>query len=188
RRALLQAAESRARRRAERALRTLSAGNQALVHAIDEATLLREMCGVIVRQSGYRMAWVGVAESDAAKTVRPVASADDDQGYLAAARVSWADVPEGQGPTGTAIRMGQVQVCQDIATNARMVPWREMALKHGFAASIALPIKDRTGVFAALTIYATEPDAFDAAEQGLLTELADDLSFGVLAMRDRVER
>ena len=188
RRSLLQAAERRARRRAERAMRTLSAGNQALVHATDEGLLLREMCGVIVKQGGYRMAWIGTAENDAGKTVRLAASADHDDDYIANARISWADVPQGRGPTGTAIRTGAVVVSQDIATNPIMAPWREAALPRGFAASIALPIKDQSGVLGALTIYASEPDAFDLEEQALLTELVADLSFGLTALRDRRER
>ena len=40
----------------------------------------------------------------------------------------------------------------------------------------------------ALTIYANEPDAFDQEELGLLTQLADDVSYGITALRTRLER
>ena len=40
----------------------------------------------------------------------------------------------------------------------------------------------------ALNIYATEPDAFDAEEVKLLTELAGDLAFGIMVIRTRAER
>jgi putative nucleotidyltransferase with HDIG domain len=188
RRSLLQAGENRARRRAERALRTLSGGNQALVHADEEATLLEEMCRVVVEKGGYRMAWIGIAEHDETKTVRPAACAGHDDGYTARARVRWDESEQGHGPTGTAIRTGEVQVNQDFASNPSLAPWRADALERGFASSIALPITDRTGVFGALTIYAAEPEAFDGAEQELLSELATDLSYGVAALRDRLER
>lgn len=48
-----------------RALRTLSAGNRALVEFMDESTLLDEMCRVVVEEGGYAMAWVGYARQDA---------------------------------------------------------------------------------------------------------------------------
>ena len=46
-----------------RSLRTISNCNQALVHASDESSLLLEVCQVIVRDGGYRTAWVGMTDS-----------------------------------------------------------------------------------------------------------------------------
>ncbi len=43
-------------------------------------------------------------------------------------------------------------------------------------------------MFGVLTIYALEPDAFGTEEVRLLTDLANNLSFGVEALRDRKER
>jgi PAS domain S-box-containing protein len=57
--------------RLNRTLRTLSRGNEALVHAASEAELLSEMCHIIVATGVYRMAWVGVPQHDAAKSVTP---------------------------------------------------------------------------------------------------------------------
>jgi HD-GYP domain-containing protein (c-di-GMP phosphodiesterase class II) len=39
-----------------------------------------------------------------------------------------------------------------------------------------------------LTLYASEPDAFNATEVTLLQELADDLAFGIETLRTRAER
>ena len=49
--------------RVTRSLRTISNCNQALVHASDESSLLHQVCEVIVRDGGYRMAWVGMTDS-----------------------------------------------------------------------------------------------------------------------------
>ncbi|MEJ2009874.1 MAG: SpoIIE family protein phosphatase, partial [Acidobacteriota bacterium] len=43
-------------------------------------------------------------------------------------------------------------------------------------------------VFGALNIYAEAPDAFSPEEVDLLTELADDLAFGIVTLRTRAER
>ena len=48
-------------------------------------------------------------------------------------------------------------------------------------------MKSRDRVFGALNIYAAEEDAFDYEEFNLLTELAEDLSLGMDALRARAE-
>jgi diguanylate cyclase (GGDEF)-like protein/PAS domain S-box-containing protein len=174
--------------RLNRALRTISRCNEVLVHATDEATLLQDMCRTVVETGQYRVAWVGYAEHDPARSVRPAARFGADQGYLDRATITWADDEHGRGPTGTAIRTNSVQVNQDFATNPRTAPWREAALQCGLAASIALPLASESAAFGALTIYAGEPDAFDAQEVAVLTELASDLAYGIAALRTRAER
>lgn len=92
------------RKKVERALRALSSCNQAMMRATAEGELLNDICRILVEVGGYRSAWVGLAEHDAAKTVRAVARYGVDAGYIDAARITWADTERGRGPTGTAIR------------------------------------------------------------------------------------
>ena len=165
--------------RTDRALRTASRGNAVLVHATSEDELLHEMCRVLVEVGGYIMASIGFAEHDEAKTVRPAAWAGQEAGYLATARISWADTERGRGPTGNAIRTGEPQVNQNFATNPELAALRTEALERGYASSVALPLKVDSGVVGALTIYAAESNAFDGDELRLLVELAEDLSYGI---------
>jgi PAS domain S-box-containing protein len=182
-----QKASERVLRRLNRTLLTLSRGNEVLVHAASEQQLLSAMCHVLVDTGGYRMAWVGTAEHDAAKSVTPVASAGDTGDYLEKARITWADEPRGGGLIGRAIRSGEPANCQDIAADPGMAPWLEEAKRHGFASSIALPLMDQSGVFAALTLYSDERGSFDADELRLLQELAEDLAFGIRSLREHAE-
>jgi hypothetical protein len=176
-------------RRANRALRTLTECNQVLVRASDETELLQEVCRLIIDFGGYRMSWIGMAQDDAARSVRPVAAAGFDAGYLDTLRVSWADDEFGRGPTGTAIRERRPSIACDIGADPRFAPWREAARQSGYASSIALPlIADDGRCFGALNIYCVEPDAFDASEVGFLTELASDIAYGLRALRDRAAR
>jgi PAS domain S-box-containing protein/putative nucleotidyltransferase with HDIG domain len=169
-------------------LRTLSSANQTLVRAANEPELLRNMCRVLVEAGGYRMAWIGLARHDDDKTVEVAAVAGHDEGYVQHAQISWADTERGRGPTGTAIRTGQPQINANFATDPRMGPWRTEALTRGYASSVALPLKGPTGVFGALTIYAGEPNAFGSEELSLFVELADDLAYGIGALRAVGER
>ncbi|MBY0579960.1 MAG: PAS domain S-box protein [Burkholderiales bacterium] len=179
----------RALKRSNRALMALSACNAALIHADNETSLLGDMCRVIVEQGGYRFAWIGFVEHDEAKSVRPVAHAGFEEGYLESARITWSDTERGRGPTGRAVRSGIPQAARDIGTDPLFAPWRMEALKRGYASSLVLPLKAENGtVFGALSIYSAEADAFDEDELRLLEELADDLAFGILTLRTRFER
>lgn len=175
-------------RRLNRTLRMISECNEALVHSNAEGDLINLICREIVEVGGYRMAWVGYAETDEDRTVRPVASAGHDDGFLGSAKISWADAPHGQGTSGSAIRSGTVTAAGDVLTNPRFAPWQAEARKRGYASSLALPLKDDNGTFGVLNIYAGEPDAFDADEVKLLGELADDLAYGIVSLRAREER
>ncbi len=175
-------------RRVNRALRVLSECNQSVIRATEESDLLHEICRIIVEVGGYRLAWVGFTEQDEEKTVRPVAQVGYEEGYLETVNITWADTERGRGPTGKAIRTGAPSVARHILTDPDFEPWRAEALKRGYASSIALPLIGNGQTTGALNVYARESDAFDGEELKLLTELADDLAFGIIALRTRAER
>src|SRR6185369_2257762 len=169
--------------RVNRSLLVLSRCNMAIVHARDEDQLLAEICGKIVESGGYRMAWIAYAEIDPAVPVKIMASAGDDGGYLDTVTITWDNSPTGCGPTGTAIRTGQPSITRNVLNDPAYDKWREKALRHGFTSSIALPLREANDLRGSLNIYAAEEDSFDEAETLLLTELAEDISFGVSALR-----
>ncbi len=176
-------------RRLNRELRAISDCNQVLVRAEDEQELLDSICRIVCENAGYRMAWVGMRVDDDSKTVRPVAWAGHEHGFLAEAAATWADVPRGRGPTGTAIRTGQTCCVQDYASDPTVALWREDALRRCYRSSIALPLRDEKGcTFGSLTIYSAEPGAFTPGEVRLIEDLAADLAFGITSLRMRAER
>jgi PAS domain S-box-containing protein len=179
---------TRAVERLNRTLKTLSSANQMLVRATSEPELLRNMCQILVDVGGYRMVWIGLAEHDEAKSVRVAAVAGHNEAYVEQAQISWADNERGRGPTGAAIRSGEPQINYHFATDPRMEPWRAEALKRGYTSSAALPLKNAAGVFGAITIYAGEPEAIGPSEISLFIELANDLAYGLAAIRSGVER
>ncbi|MEW6219845.1 MAG: GAF domain-containing protein [Thermodesulfobacteriota bacterium] len=179
-----QAAEAE-RQRLAKALQALSNSRQAMVRAEGEGGFLQDVCRVIVEDCGYSMVWIGFAEDDPDKTVRPVAHAGLEDGYLDTLHLSWADNERGQGPTGTAIRLGRVAVCRSVRSDPAFAPWREQALSRGYASSIVFPLRAAGRVFGAISIYSREDDPFSDGEVKLLTELADDLAYGIMALRVR---
>jgi PAS domain S-box-containing protein len=175
-------------RRKNRALATFSACNQLLMRATDETELLNEICRIFVEMGGYRMAWVGHAEHDARKTVRPIAQKGFEEGYLESVSITWADDEWGKGPTGTAIRTLQPCISRDIPADPNLAPWRSAAIQRGYASSIALPLIVDDKVLGALNIYSAEVAAFDTDEAKLLEELAANLAYGVESLRIRLAR
>ena len=173
-------------RRVNRSLRTISNCNQVLVHATDESSLLHQLCEVIVSDGGYRMAWVGLSDPNAETVARPVAHAGFEDGYLERLTASWSG--EGGGPTAAAIRSGRPVVCHDFIADPDAGSWSEEAVARGYKSAVALPLETEGRVFGALTIYSSDDVAFDASELTLLRELADDLAFGIQALRTRINQ
>ena len=102
--------------------------------------------------------------------------------------MSWSDGPTGQGPTGLAIRTGELCWADDISTEPHFRRWRDEALRRGYRSALALPLKSNGTVFGDLVLYADRSNAFDEQTRSHFTDLANDLAYGVMAIRTRVER
>lgn len=171
-----------------RAFKMLTRYTQAMQRATDERVLLQEACRTIVEEGGYRLAWVGYAVCDTEKSVMPVACGGSGADYVRGIRLSWGDGPLGQGPTGMAIRNGTPVVTRDIQNSPAYFPWREAAVRFGYTSSIALPLACDNTTIGALNVYSDDVDAFDENEVSLLSEIAENISFGIVAIRTRQDR
>lgn len=194
-----------------RTLSIIMRSSQNMMRATDEMAYLNELCRIIAEDCEHTMVWIGYADHDENKTVRPVAHAGFEKSYLERLNITWADNERGRGPTGTCIRTGKPNICRNALANPHFKSWREEALKKGYpsslvfplfadagyqldfflskgyASALAFPLFANNAVFGAITIYSTEPELFSDDEIKLLAELADDLSFGITALRLREE-
>jgi PAS domain S-box-containing protein len=175
--------------RVDRALRVIIAANKALVIASDVVSWLDQVCRTAVETGGYAVAWIGFAERDKQKIVRPVARAGPHLAYLDAATITWKDEPLGRGPTGTAIRTGKYCLSRNIPKDPAFDPWRQELVQHGIKSAIALPLSRDGRTFGALAMLAGQIDAFGLREIEVLSELAADLAYGlVVVFRTDVQR
>jgi signal transduction histidine kinase len=161
--------------------------NQATVLVRNREDLFREVCRIAVEQGSFSLAWVGLVDDDG-NLVKPVASSGREEGYLEKIQIFLARAPENSGPTGVALREGNHFVCDDIALDPRMLPWKEEALKRGFRSSAAFPIKLHGEVIGALSVYASTGRYFDPEILALLDEVASDISFALANMEQEEER
>lgn len=176
-----------------RALRTLSAGNRTLLRASDERELLKAMCRVIVGEGGYSLAGVFFAAADAPKSLLipacafPANADPEAEASFRKLHFSWGDTELGQNPAGAAIRSGRPCVGQNLLTDPAAAPWRDEALRFGYASASGFPLRVDGKVIGALGLCAAEADAFDTDEVALLGELADDLAYGIGNLRTRAK-
>jgi len=175
------------RMQAARALRTLSACNATLVHARTEPALLRDICRVITETGGYPYVWIGYIERTVPPRVRPMAQAGFEPGFLESLPLNLADAADGAGPSTTVLREGAAVVTRDAANDPALAGWHDAIARLGIGSIAAFPLLSGDEAFGMLSIYSRERDAFDQGELNLLAEMAEDLNFGILTLRTRVE-
>jgi len=181
--------------RVERAWALRSACSKSLVHAESEAELLSAICGHLVELGGYRVAWVGYARDDEARSVEVAAHAGTDADYINGLQLSWGSDVHKQGGFGTAIHQARTLTTSQLASDLVFTCWRELTPPHGLASALALPLSDDGGSggsagkpFGVLGIYSERARAFEDEELQLLHDLADDLAFGIVSRRQSGQR
>lgn len=175
-------------RRVNRTRQVVSLVSQAIIRSYEEDALHGEVCRFLVTFGGYLMAWIGLADEKPTKVVRPVGHAGVESNFLEALKITWSNDLANQSPTSRAIREQRPYVARNIPTDPRLVGLRPEAKLYGYTATCALPIQFAGHGMGVLTIHAAEPDAFGSEEVSLLRELANDLSAGVVALREKAKR
>jgi len=161
--------------------------NEVIVRIRDLPKLYQQVCRLAVEEGMFRMAWVGLVEPET-RCVKPVAHWGFEEGYLDHIRIAVDDVPEGRGPSGTCIRAEKIDICNDVASDPRIEPWREESLKRGYRSSAAFPLKIGNRTVGALNLYAGMPQFFTPDQVQLLESLCADLSFALEAAEREEQR
>ncbi|RKD95771.1 bacterio-opsin activator domain-containing protein [Halopiger aswanensis] len=181
--------ERRRQRDQLEALNRLNRIGHDITHAVitteTQAELEQRVCDRLVESDAYRFAWIGGVNPGSDQVV-PKAAAGVEEGYLETVDISVAeDDPSGQGPSGKAIRTGEVQITNDIQTDSGFEPWREEANERGYRSSAAIPIVHEDLVYGVLNIYAESPRAFTAPEQEILSRIGDIIAHAITAIERR---
>ncbi len=166
----------------------LSEANQAIVRMTQQAELFPLVCRTAVEFGGMKMAWIGQLNEESGM-IMPVASYGEGRDYLDGLAISsHADVAEGRGPAGTALREDRAVIVNNFATDPRTVLWRERAAKYGFNSLVAFPIQRGGKPFAVLTVYHEQIDAFDEEAVALLDEMTINISLAIDNFDHEIQR
>lgn len=159
----------------------LSSINSAIVRIRDRGELFEEACRIAVEHGGFGMAWIGLVDRTTLE-IWPVAckgfDLDIEQlGTIVRAADNGASA--GKGTMGRAIREKKPAFSKDLAAESDVGVPRQEALDRGYRSVVSLPLLiggECVGVF---VLLAQEAGLFDDDELGLLTELANDISFAM---------
>src|SRR6266699_3619228 len=154
---------------------------RALAQAVDEQDLLRSVCNTLVNNCGFRLAWFGLTEPDTSNSIRLVAQAGDQDGFLQEPGCS-------ETPATMAIEGGETHWIKAIADSPLVVPIRAAALKRGYTSVVSLPLKSDGKLFGALTIYADDPGKLDEPIVEQLRQWSDLFALRVKTLRSHEER
>ena len=146
--------------------------NDLVTRAASADEIFTDICKIAVRSGGLSFAWIGDIDTET-QNIHPIAWAGHEEGYIEVVKtISSKDIPEGRGPSGTAIREGQYYYSNDIAKDPAMGLWRTEALKRGYRSSIALPIEVDAKVAHVFTLYASRSNFFTDDEIALLVNVS----------------
>jgi PAS domain S-box-containing protein len=178
----------RATQKASRIYAFISQINQMIVRTKDQKEIFKQACKIAIEYGKFRMAWIGLIDAET-KQVMPHVWKGFENGYLTKIKkISVKNIPEGRGPTGSAIRQGKYFVCNDIKNDPIMKPWRDEALERGYRSSVALPILVFGKVVGAFNLYASDPHFFNLEEINLLNEVVDDIAFALESIKHEEQR
>jgi PAS domain S-box-containing protein len=164
------------------ALNQLNGVVQGITEAIIEQSTREEIervaCERLAASESYEFAWIGERDGDDVS----VRASAGTEGYLEAIDVSTdPDAKPGQGPTGRALRSGEVQTTLDIHTDPEYEPWRDAAGEFGFQSSASVPIRHEDTIYGVLNIYADRPDAFRGEERNVVDHLGEIIGHAIVA-------
>lgn len=153
-----------------------------MIRLKSEPELFQYACDVLANIPYVKFAWIGLVEQDSF-IIKPAAWAGAEEGFLSAIKVTWDDSPLGQGVVGTAIKTGQPSLIDDISTDQRTLPWRQVGQQRGYASVMALPLVYEGETLGILCVYSDKKRAFGPEEMEFLNQVAGDIAVGVRSFR-----
>lgn len=171
--------------RLNRSLKAIGECNRALVTATEESQLLANICQIVVEVGGYQSAWVAFVKDDTLQEIIPAARAGSHDfertNITAAAEVLEARLIE------TAIRSRKPAIACHLLGDRQPRESGTILRSSNSCTCIALPLIIEDRPLGALSIYSAELD-ISLEEVRLLTDLAEDLAYGIETLRNRIAR
>jgi diguanylate cyclase (GGDEF)-like protein/PAS domain S-box-containing protein len=155
--------------------------NALIVRVHDRDELLREACQIVVETGAFKMALIGLLDTDGAEIQIAASFGEDAEAYLQDIEIE--SVLQ-RGPMSISIREGRPLWIQCSGQSPLTAAWHERCARFGYGSAAALPLHQGGMTVGAIALYAKETIAFDDEETAQLVEMAGNLSFAI----DRIER
>ncbi len=148
----------------QQAIETMLFGiGQEILQGMPLHEIFTDVCEKLAVLFNVELVWIGRKESHGKISVLAAAgSAIHYIEQLKAKGVRWDDTPQGNGPTGTAIRTEEIQWFK--VDDPNFQPWGSIARDHHLQTILALPLPIRDEIYGAFTLYSKNLNFFDAVE------------------------
>jgi signal transduction histidine kinase len=175
-------------RRLNWALAAFARSSTALIRSSSFKDTVTGVCEAIVGEDDYLVAAVGLVEHGPGLPVRLVAEAGRAVSYVRGLNLSWsADVPEGLGPTGRAIRSGRPFIMRDSLDEPVFSFWQDKAAGFGIRSSVTVPFGEGDTPIGALLVYGGQPNDFGERELDVFARLGRELAFALKVEDERAQ-
>lgn len=164
--------------RVSRLYAALTEINQAIVQTPTWRTLFNKVCEVLVRNGGFRMAWIGWHDEETGQ-LSPVADCCSGSTFLHGLEIDVTDGATTYDPAAEALRENRPYVCQDMLEDPAMAIWHEEAVRLDYRGAAIFPIRVKNKPCGVLSVFADVPDFFRDKEIALLASVAEDVSFAL---------
>jgi PAS domain S-box-containing protein len=152
----------------------------AVLNESTRGEIEQRVCEALAATDSYLFAWIGEPNPQTqAVDLRAEAGVEN---YLDSNTITVdpADA-ESQGPTGRAIRTGEVQALQRVGTVESYEQWQDTADAYGFTSSAAIPIGHEGTNYGVLNLYTDRPDAFEGREYAVVDLLGKIVGHAIAA-------
>lgn len=165
----------------------LSKAKQAVVHSVDEQSLLAGVCEAVV-SAGIRLVWIGYVDK-ARGELSIVYTAGVDSDWLATVR---KHIGIDQDPLVCLMRQGEEGVVYINEALCNASQWYAEASLNGFAVGACFPIYRNDAVVGGLAVMSDDEALLDNDGVLLLREMVSDIGFALsnldrMSMRKRME-
>ncbi len=134
--------------------------DQQVLRGLPLPSLLEFVCVEVARLLRYQFVWIGQKEASGEISIAACAGPQEYYRFeLDKIGVRWDDTPQGHGPAGLTIRLGQSQTFRYSDPSFR--PWRAAAERFDLKSVIGIPLIIRGEVYGAFTLYSHHEHGFD---------------------------
>ncbi len=167
----------------------LSQCNEILVRAQSEDDLLDNICQNVHKLGHYQMVWVGLMDERYPNLIIPksVAGGRNTTLEIPSLEIKGADT-ELQAEDFNALTSEKSLLLRDIRDSDLFKTWKENEDLAKYKSALVLPLLDSAKPFGVLVIHDDRLEKFSPDQQNFLNNLANDLAFGLIAVRTRLAK
>ena len=171
---------------ANRAALLLSQCNEALVRIQSEDEMLEKICQIVVNIGQFPLAWVGVLDDRYPGLIIPKSAHGNNRSVDELPSISRYEM-EAFNKSGneTPLTSGAPILIEDLANTEFLSKWKSLSNISPIGSALLLPLMDNQIPIGLLAIHSSKPGVFNKAQSSLLSSLANDVAFGLTALRTR---